>query len=68
MAATETTFTTAPLVRLSSGRKASVMPQVPKRLTARCRSSAARSLNSSGTATPALLKRMSSDPTFSAAR
>src|SRR5919204_229567 len=43
-AATETTLTTAPPVRVSSGRNASVTPHVPKR-TARCCSSTARSLN-----------------------
>src|ERR671936_482921 len=60
-AATGTTLTTAPPVRVSSGRNASVTPHVPKR-TARCCSSTARSLNSAGSATPALLKTTSSDP------
>ena len=43
-AARDRTLTMAPRERVSNGRKAWVTPCVPKRLTARCRSSVARSL------------------------
>jgi hypothetical protein len=43
----DTLLIIAPLNRSSSGRKAWVTPQVPKESTARCCSSAARSLKSS---------------------
>src|SRR5216684_1749715 len=66
-AATDRTLTIAPRERVSSGRKAWVTPYVPKRLTSRCRSSAARSLKSSYSAKPALLMRISRDPTLSTA-
>ena len=66
-AVSDSTLTIAPRERVSNGRKAWVTPYVPKRLTARCCSSTARSLKSSYRATPALLMRTSSDSTRSTA-
>ena len=46
-ALTDRLLTTAPRALLSNGRNAWITPYVPNKLTARCRSSVARSLKSS---------------------
>src|ERR1700694_4053621 len=61
---TDRMLTMAPRERVSNGRKAWVTPCVPKRLMARSRSSAVRSLRSSEIESPALLMRISRDSTF----
>src|SRR6266566_6641818 len=64
---TERMLMMAPRERISAGKKAWVTAWVPKRLTARWRSTAAGPVRSSGTKMPALLIRMSSGPAWLAA-